>query len=178
MLKPWLIPLLVLPLIGTVACDDKPCPDGEALVRIATDVYECESASSATKEEMAEVATWRADMEDANAAREEQDADATAWAFNQEEGATEAAWERIQAATWYPNTNCDPNYGATHDANGYAAACVPGDRDYDCPELHDMGIGDIDVTGSDWQRLDGRFDFQSQTWDVPPDGVGCEWTGE
>ena len=42
-------------------------------------------------------------------------------------------------------TYCDPNYGG----------CVPGDRDYDCWELHDMGIGDIPVIGTDWQRLDG-----------------------
>lgn len=53
---------------------------------------------------------------------------------------------------------CDPSYGET--TNG----CVPGDRDYDCPELWEQGIGDIPVLGSDWMRLDGYQDFASGEW--------------
>lgn len=67
---------------------------------------------------------------------------------------------------------CDPNYAPT------AAGCVPGDRDYDCPELHAMGLGDIPVIGTDWQRLDGYLDFASGQWISYPDGLGCEWYGE
>jgi hypothetical protein len=55
---------------------------------------------------------------------------------------------------------------------------VPGDRDYDCPELHARGIGDIPVVGTDWQRLDGYFDYERGYWVSYPDGVGCEWWGE
>ena len=69
-------------------------------------------------------------------------------------------------------TYCDPNYDAT------SAGCVPGDRDYDCPELHAMGIGDIPVIGSDWQRLDGYQDLSTGEWLSYPDGLGCEWYGE
>jgi hypothetical protein len=68
--------------------------------------------------------------------------------------------------------SCDPNYGAT------SAGCVPGDRDYDCPELHSMGIGDIPVIGSDWQRLDGFYNYYGGYWESYPDGLGCEWYGE
>jgi hypothetical protein len=68
--------------------------------------------------------------------------------------------------------SCDPNYGATY------AGCVPEDRDYDCPELHAMGLGDIPVIGSDWQRLDGYLDFATGQWVSYPDGLGCEWYGE
>src|SRR5829696_832367 len=67
---------------------------------------------------------------------------------------------------------CDPNYAPT------PAGCVPGDRDYDCPELHAMEIGDIPVIGSDWQRLDGYLDFATGQWLSYPDGLGCEWYGE
>src|SRR5688500_10304847 len=67
---------------------------------------------------------------------------------------------------------CDPNYGAT------SAGCVPGDRDYDCPELRAMGIGDIPVVGSDWQRLDGYFNYSLGYWESYPDGLGCEWFEE
>jgi hypothetical protein len=67
---------------------------------------------------------------------------------------------------------CDPNYGMT------PGGCVPGDRDYDCPELHNMGIGDIPVVGSDWQRLDGYYNFDLGYWESYPDGLGCEWWGE
>src|SRR5262245_59878570 len=68
--------------------------------------------------------------------------------------------------------NCDPNYAPT------PAGCVPGDRDYDCPELHFMGIGDIPVIGTDWQRLDGYYNFAGGYWESYPDGLGCEWMGE
>ena len=68
--------------------------------------------------------------------------------------------------------SCDPNYGATY------AGCVLGDRDYDCWELHAMGIGDIPVIGYDWQRLDGYLDFATGQWISYPDGLGCEWYGE
>src|SRR5215217_5177810 len=67
---------------------------------------------------------------------------------------------------------CDPNYAPT------SAGCVPGDRDYDCGELHAMGIGDIPVIGNDWQRLDGYLDFTTGQWVSYPDGLGCEWYGE
>jgi hypothetical protein len=67
---------------------------------------------------------------------------------------------------------CDPNYGAT------SGGCVPGDRDYDCWELHNMGIGDIPVIGSDWQRLDGYYNYYEGYWESYPDGLGCEWWGE
>ena len=68
--------------------------------------------------------------------------------------------------------HCDLNYGTTD------AGCVPGDRDYDCPELHAMGIGDIPVIDYDWQRLDGYQDFRTGEWLSYPDGLGCEWYGE
>ena len=68
---------------------------------------------------------------------------------------------------------CDPNYGVTSTGQ-----CVPGNRDYDCPELHAMGIGDIPVIGFDWQRLDGYQDFSTGEWLSYPDGLGCEWYGE
>ena len=68
--------------------------------------------------------------------------------------------------------SCDPNYGMT------AGGCVPGDRDYDCPELQARGIGDIPVLGSDWQHLDGYYDYEHGYWVSYPDGVGCEWYGE
>jgi hypothetical protein len=68
--------------------------------------------------------------------------------------------------------SCDPNYGIT------AGGCVPGDRDYDCGELHARSIGDIPVIGSDWQRLDGYFDHDRDIWLSYPDGLGCEWYGE
>jgi hypothetical protein len=68
---------------------------------------------------------------------------------------------------------CDPNYGATSTGQ-----CVPGDRDYDCPELKARGIGDIPVIGDDWQRLDGYQDFSTGEWLSYPDGLGCEWYGE
>ena len=68
---------------------------------------------------------------------------------------------------------CDPNYGLTSTGQ-----CVPGDRDYDCPELKAMGIGDVPVIGSDWQRLDGYQDFSTGEWLSYPDGLGCEWYGE
>jgi hypothetical protein len=55
---------------------------------------------------------------------------------------------------------------------------VPGDRDYDCWELHALGIGDIPVIGSDWQRLDGYYNFEYGYWESYPDGLGCEWWGE
>jgi hypothetical protein len=67
---------------------------------------------------------------------------------------------------------CDQNYVPT--PNG----CVLSDRDYDCPELHLMGIGDILVIGTDWQRLDGLFDYERGYWISYPDGVGCEWYGD
>jgi hypothetical protein len=67
---------------------------------------------------------------------------------------------------------CDPNYGMT------PGGCVPGDRDYDCPELKAMGIGDIPVIGTDWQRLDGNYDYNTGQWLSYPDGIGCEWMGE
>jgi hypothetical protein len=70
-------------------------------------------------------------------------------------------------------TYCDANYGLT--ATGQ---CVPGDRDYDCPELHAMGIGDIPVIGSDWQRLDGYYNYNLGYWESYPDGLGCEWYEE
>jgi hypothetical protein len=68
--------------------------------------------------------------------------------------------------------SCDPNYAPT------PAGCVRGDRDYDCGELHALGIGDIPVIGSDWQRLDGYLDFATGQWVSYPDGLGCEWYGE
>jgi hypothetical protein len=68
--------------------------------------------------------------------------------------------------------SCDPNYAPV------AAGCVPADRDYDCPELKDRGIGDIPVIGTDWQRLDGYYDYNSGQWVAYPDGLGCEWYGE
>lgn len=67
---------------------------------------------------------------------------------------------------------CDPNYGMT------PGGCVPDDRDYDCPELKAVGIGDIPVLGNDWQRLDGYIDYNTGQWISYPDGVGCEWYGE
>jgi hypothetical protein len=67
---------------------------------------------------------------------------------------------------------CDSNYAPT------PAGCVLGDRDYDCSELHAMGIGDIPVIGNDWQRLDGYLDFATGQWVSYPDGLGCEWYGE
>ncbi|MGI9253122.1 MAG: hypothetical protein ACR2J8_05205 [Thermomicrobiales bacterium] len=67
---------------------------------------------------------------------------------------------------------CDPSYGWT------AGGCVPGYRDFDCWELHAMGIGDIPVIGYDWQRLDGFYDVQYGYWVSYPDGLGCEWLGE
>jgi hypothetical protein len=77
------------------------------------------------------------------------------------------------ASTTTAQTSCDPNYGRTSTGQ-----CVLGDRDYDCPELHVMGIGDIPVIGSDWQRLDGYLDFATGQWISYPDGLGCEWYGE
>jgi hypothetical protein len=68
--------------------------------------------------------------------------------------------------------SCDPNYGPT------AGGCVLGDPDYDCSELKAMGIGDIPVIGSDWQRLDGYIDYETGQWESYPDGLGCEWMGE
>ena len=68
--------------------------------------------------------------------------------------------------------SCDPNYGWT------PGGCVPGNRDYDCWELHAMGIGDIPVIGYDWQRLDGNYDYYGGYWTALPDGLGCEWWGE
>jgi hypothetical protein len=68
---------------------------------------------------------------------------------------------------------CDVNYGRT--ASG---GCVPADRDYDCSELHEMGIGDIPVIGTDWMHLDGYQDFATEQWIASPDGLGCEWAGE
>jgi len=41
-----------------------------------------------------------------------------------------------------------------------------------------MGIGDIPVIGSDWERLDGYQDFSTGEWLSYPDGLGCEWYGE
>ena len=67
----------------------------------------------------------------------------------------------VRAQTW-----CDPNYAST------VAGCVPGDRDYDCWELQNMGIGDIPVVGTDWQNLDGPYDGSNP---YEPDGLGCEW---
>jgi hypothetical protein len=67
---------------------------------------------------------------------------------------------------------CDGNYAPTY------AGCVPGDRDYDCWELHSMGLGDIPVIGYDWQRLDGYLDYDTGEWLSYPDGLGCEWYGE
>jgi hypothetical protein len=68
--------------------------------------------------------------------------------------------------------SCDPNYAPT------AAGCVPADRDYDCGELHARGIGDIPVIGTDWQRLDGYYNYELGYWESYPDGLGCEWYGE
>ena len=68
--------------------------------------------------------------------------------------------------------SCDPNYGWT------SGGCVPGYRDFDCGELHAMGIGDIPVIGYDWQRLDGYYDYYYGYWVAYPDGLGCEWWGE
>src|SRR4051794_37401919 len=68
--------------------------------------------------------------------------------------------------------SCDPNYGPT------PGGCVPGDRDYDCPELHAMGIGDVPVLGTDWQHLDGYYNYTTGVWETYPDGLGCEWYGE
>ena len=68
--------------------------------------------------------------------------------------------------------HCDPNYAPT------AAGYVPGDRDYDCPELHAMGLGDIPVIGNDWQRLDGYYDYNMGVWESYADGLACEWLGE
>src|SRR5215217_3180746 len=65
--------------------------------------------------------------------------------------------------------SCGPNYGATD------GGCIPEDRDYDCPELWEMGIGDIPVIGNDWMRLDGYQDFETGEWISAPDGLGCEW---
>jgi hypothetical protein len=67
---------------------------------------------------------------------------------------------------------CDPNYTPV------AAGCVPSDRDYDCPELHAMGLGDIPVIGTDWQRRDGLYDYERGEWVSYPDRLGCEWYGE
>jgi hypothetical protein len=63
---------------------------------------------------------------------------------------------------------CDPNYAPV------AAGCVPGDRDYDCPELHNMGIGDVPVIGTAWQWLDGYYDYGRGEWVSLSDGLGCE----
>ena len=63
------------------------------------------------------------------------------------------AVSRAEGAGAYP---CDENYGPP--ASG---GCVPADRDYDCRELHEMGIGDIPVIGADWMRLDGYQDFNT-----------------
>jgi hypothetical protein len=41
-----------------------------------------------------------------------------------------------------------------------------------------VGIGDIPVIGSDWQRLDGYQDFSTGEWLSYPGGLGCEWYGE
>jgi hypothetical protein len=49
--------------------------------------------------------------------------------------------------------NCDPNY----------SPCIPGNRDYDCPELRALGLAPVIVIGADWQRLDRDRD-----------GYGCE----
>ena len=68
--------------------------------------------------------------------------------------------------------SCDTNYAPT------PAGCVPGDRDYDCWELHARGIGDIVVVGTDWQRLDGYYNYEGGYWESYPDGLGCEWYGE
>jgi hypothetical protein len=73
-------------------------------------------------------------------------------------------------AAAYP---CDVNYGST--ASG---GCVPADRDYDCSELHEMGIGDIPIIGTDWMHLDGYQDFATEQWIASPDDIGCEWAGE
>lgn len=63
--------------------------------------------------------------------------------------AQQRAGETAQAVS-YRDVYCDRNYGSTRDASGHIAnVCVPADRDYDCSELHAMGIGDIEVVGSD-----------------------------
>jgi hypothetical protein len=67
---------------------------------------------------------------------------------------------------------CDSNYGMT------PGGCVPGDRDYDCAELHARGIGDIPVIGTDWQRLDSYYNYELGYWESSPNGLGCEWYGE
>jgi hypothetical protein len=68
---------------------------------------------------------------------------------------------------------CDANYG-----EALSGGCVPADRDYDCGELHALGIGDIPVIGDDWMRLDGYQDYATGEWVYLPDGLGCEWAGE
>jgi hypothetical protein len=59
-----------------------------------------------------------------------------------------------------PAYGCDWNYATTR------AGCVPAEQgDYDCPDLHAMGLWDIRVIGEDWMLLD-----------EDGDGVGCELT--
>jgi hypothetical protein len=36
----------------------------------------------------------------------------------------------------------------------------------------------IPVIGSDWQRLDGYYNYNLGYWESYPDCLGCEWYGE
>jgi hypothetical protein len=57
-----------------------------------------------------------------------------------------------------PAYGCDWNYSTTK------AGCVPDQPgDYDCPDLHAMGLWEIRVLGDDWMLLD-----------EDEDGLGCE----
>ena len=82
---------------------------------------------------------------------------------------------------------CDDNYGdaltggCVPDGSGRIMPGIENDidgRDYDCDELHAIGIGDIPVIGTDWMLLDGYQDFTTGEWISPPDGLACEWSGE
>src|SRR5690349_9305456 len=136
MCKPWLIPVLALPLVAVAGCDDGSCSGGRVLSVDSSGHEWCEAPFAATfdAKDDADQATreW-----EATSGRETEIADeATGFAIMEGgSAATERAWDKTAAAAYNAdNPNCDPNYGATHDANGDAAACVPGDRDYDCPE--------------------------------------------
>jgi hypothetical protein len=118
-----------------------------------TSVAERNEADSARRE------TAEAEEEDYYAAQATQHADMT------------STWE-AEGRRQGVQAGCDTNYGRT------SGSCVPNDRDYDCAELHALGIGDVEVVGEDWQRLDGWQDFSTGEWIAIPDGLGCEWSGE
>lgn len=155
---------------GEIAVTDRLCATSLSLTHEAREAQELHDDQRARQDYYDDRATETARLREEMYGPEER---ATQQAMSDRQATQQAVVDgravvQAEGAVGDRPASCDPNYGG----------CVPGDRDYDCRELHAMGIGNIPVLGTDWQRLDGYLDFATGVWTASPNGLGCEWGGE